>query len=69
MSKSLDLGNGFVMNKERGLLKDNKVIFNPDQLTALIIFYDYCKACRKEISSQMMNKIWNDFFKGESNES
>lgn len=33
MVKETDMGQGFVMNKEKGIMKDGKVVFTPNQLT------------------------------------
>ncbi len=57
-----DIGNGFILNKHRGIVKDGKVMFSQDQLTALILFHDICKSVREEAFSAGMGKVWECFF-------
>lgn len=64
MVKGTDMGQGFVMNKEKGIMKDGKVVFTPDQLTALILYYDLCKDIRVQMFSAGFGEIFEDFFKG-----
>lgn len=63
MVKEKDMGQGFVMNKEKGIMKDGKVVFTPDQLTALILCYDLFKGIRAQMSSAGFGEIFKDFFK------
>ena len=64
MVKETDMGQGFVMNKEKGIMKDGKVVFTPDQLTALILYYDLCKDIRVQMFSAGFSEMFEDFFKG-----
>ena len=66
MVKETDMGQGFVMNKEKGIMKDGKVIFTPDQLTALILYYDSCKDVREQMFSAGFGEMFEDFFKGDA---
>lgn len=63
MVKETDMGQGFVMNKEKGIMKDGKVVFTPDQLTALILYYDLCKDIRTQMFGAGFDEMFEDFFK------
>lgn len=68
MSKQADMGNGFVMNKEKGIMKDGKVVFTQEQLAALILFYDFCKTAREEILQKKIDKVFDSFFGGKNDD-
>lgn len=68
MAKETDLGQGFVVNNERGILKDGKVIFNNEQLTALVLFNNYCSEFRARVYGAGFGEMFEDFFKGENSD-
>lgn len=68
MAKETDIGQGFVINKEKGIMKDGKIIFTQNQLTALIIYYDLCKDIRAQIFAGGLGEVFEDFFKEKSND-
>lgn len=65
MAKETDIGQGFVMNEEKGIMKDGKVLFTQDQLTALILYYDLCKDIRTQIFAGSFGEAFENFSKGE----
>ena len=65
MAKETDIGQGFVMNEEKGIMKDGKVVFTQGQLTALILYYDLCKDIRTQIFAGGFGEAFENFFKGE----
>lgn len=68
MSKQADMGNGFVMNKEKGIMKDGKVVFTQEQLAALILFHDFCKETRVKALQKKIDEELNDFFGGNNDD-
>lgn len=68
MAKETDIGQGFVMNEEKGIMKDGKVVFTQDQLTALILYYDLCKDIRTQIFAGSFGEAFENFLKEKSNE-
>ncbi len=68
MSKEVDMGDGFAMNKEKGIMKDGKVVFTQEQLTAMILFYDFCKETRKKIFQKKIDEELDWFFGGSSDD-
>lgn len=65
MEKETDMGQGFMMNSEKGITKDGKIVFTPEQLTALILYYDLCKDIRTQIFAGGFGEMFENFFKGE----
>lgn len=68
MSKEADMGYGFVMNKEKGIMKDGKVVFTQEQLTALVLYYDLCKEIRENAFQKKMGEAWDNFFRGDNDD-
>lgn len=68
MSKEADMGDGFVMNKEKGIMKDGKVVFTQEQLTALILYYDLGKEIRENAFQKKMGEAWDNFFRGDNDD-
>ena len=56
------IGYGFYIDKERWIIKDDKVIFTTDQMTALIVYCDICKAIREKEEQESIKKSLDDFF-------
>lgn len=68
MSKQTEIGQGFILDKEKGIMKDGKVIFTPNQLTALILYYDVCKEIREGIFQKKIDEELKNFFGGSADD-
>lgn len=68
MIKQADMGGGFMMDKEKGITKDGKVIFTPEQLSALVLYYDLGKEIRENVFQKKMSEAWDNFFGGKSDD-
>ena len=53
MIKQADMGEGFMMDKEKGITRDGKVIFTPEQLSALVLYYELCKEIRENVFGRL----------------
>lgn len=68
MIKQADMGGGFMMDKEKGITRDGKVIFTPEQLSALVLYYDLCKEIRENVFQKKMGEAWDNFFGGNNDD-